>query len=405
MDYSKLPVLASHEACSGCKACGEVCPKGCISFNMWNDGFWYPHIDQDACIGCHACQRTCPVITPKNHTEKHLPKAYAAWTENKARHNSTSGGAFYAMAVDMIQNGGFVSGAVFEGTRVRHIVTNRIEDLPRIQGTKYFQSDTAGVFKEIKRLLHEGKSVLFGGTSCHVAGLLNVVGEKSDNLITFDLICYGVPSSLIIGVEERIRGKRLKRIISSRDKNHERGWRDSYYMTCEWDDGSTTVTAQKDSFMLGSFCSGKVMRNSCYHCLYKSLYRQADLTIGDYHCVKGYDEQKTDGISLVFVNTEKGAVFLENCPSLTIYERELEESLPYKRTIYYNDTIYRKRLTRIWMPFLLKRCPTWLLTPLYQVIVKSKNPLIWPLAVLDVFFYLLNNYRAKRKLKYLLIEK
>lgn len=404
MENKRLPVLASHDACSGCMACGEVCPKGCISFNMGSDGFWYPQIDQDVCIGCHACQRACPVITPKNYTEKHLPKAYAAWTEEKARHNSTSGGVFYALARTMIQNGGYVAGAVFEGTRVKHIVTNRLEDLLRIQGTKYFQSDTRGVFKEIKRLLHEGKKVLFGGTSCQVAGLINVVGNKSDNLITVDLICYGVPSSLIIGVEERIRGKKLKRLISSRDKDHEGGWRDSYYMTCEWDDGTTTVTPQKDSFMLSSFCSGKVMRNSCYHCPYKSLYRQADLTIGDYHCVKGFEEQKKDGISLAFVNTEKGAVMLRNCSSLTIHERELIESLPNKRTIYYNDTIYGKRLTRLFMPLLLRRAPSWLLRPLYQVIAKSKNPLVWPLTGADVFFYLINNIKSKSVLNKLSIK-
>lgn len=399
MKKKLLPDLAKHNRCSGCMACGEVCPKGCINFKEEEDGFWYPQIDPDACIGCYACQRACPVITPKNLAENHLPKAYAAWTEEKARHNSTSGGAFYAMANAMIQNGGYVSGAVFEGARVKHIVTNRIDDLQRIQGTKYFQSDTTGVYKEIKRLLQAGKMVLFGGTSCQVAGLLNVVGEKRDNLITVDLICYGVPSSLIIGVEERIRGKKLKRIISSRDKNHEGGWRNSYYMTCEWNDGTTTVTSQNDSFMLSSFCSGKVMRNSCYQCPYKTLFRRADLTIGDYHCVKGFEEQKTDGISLVFVNTEKGSIVLRNCPSLSIHERELTESLPNKRTIYYNDTIYGRRLVRLWMPFFLKRAPLWALKQMYQVIAKSNNPLVWPLSAIDLFYLMINNCRAKGELK------
>lgn len=405
MNNRQLPVLASHDACCGCMACGEVCPKSCISFNTGNDGFWYPQINNDVCIGCHACERACPVIKPKNLADRQLPKAYAAWTEEKARHNSTSGGAFYAMAYAMIQNGGYVAGAVFDGIRVKHIVTNRIDDLPRIQGTKYFQSNTTGVFKEIKHLLHEGKKVMFGGTSCQVAGLLNVVGDKYDNLITVDLICFGVPSSLIIGVEERIRGKRLKRIISSRDKNHKGGWRDSYYMTCEWDDGTITVTAQKDSFMLGSFCSGKVMRKSCYHCPYKSLYRDSDLSIGDYHCVKDFEEQKTEGISLVFVNTEKGAYVLENCPSLAFHERELNESLPYKRTIYYNDVLYGKRLVRIWMPYLLKHAPVWVLKLLYQVIAKSKNPLVWPFTAIDAFYILINNRIAKLKLSKLNIKK
>ena len=398
MENRRLPVLANHDACSGCKACGEVCPQTCISFNMGNDGFWYPQINHDACIGCHACERACPVITPKNLADKLLPRAYAAWTEEKARHKSTSGGAFYAMAKAMIQNGGYVSGAVFDGARVKHIVTNRNEDLSRIQGTKYFQSDTTGVFKEIRRLLREGKKVLFGGTSCQVAGLLNVVGEKSDNLITIDLICYGVPSSLIIGVEERIRGKKLKRLISSRDKDHDGGWRNSYYMTCEWDDGTTTVTPQKDSFMLGSFCSGKVMRNSCYRCPYKTIYRQADLTIGDYHCVQGYDEQRCEGISLVFVNSEKGSKIFESCTTMVSFERDLCESLPHKRTIYFNDAIYGRRLERVWMPQLLRHAPFWMLSLLYQNNGKSKNPLRWPFMVIDAFFFVINSYKAKREL-------
>ena len=398
MNSKSLPKLAKHKDCSGCKACGEVCPKGCISFKVEEDGFWYPYVRQEACIGCHACERACPVISPIVQDVDTRPRVYAAWTEKEARHNSASGGAFYAIASDVIAKGGYVSGAIFEGKIVRHILTNKVDDLKAIQGTKYFQSDPDGVFRKIKTLLREGNTVLFGGTSCQVAGLLNTVGGKNDNLITVDLICYGVPSALIIDVEERMRGKKLKRIISSRDKNHEGGWRDSYYMTCEWDDGSTTVSSQKESFMLGSFCSGKVMRNSCYHCPYKTLSRQSDLTIGDYHCVKGFEEQKTEGISLVFVNTDKGSKTIEDCSSITIHERELSECLPNKRTIYYNDTMYGKRLSRLWMPFLLRKAPNWILKVLYQVIVKSKNPLVWPLTAIDAFYLLENNRKAKKYL-------
>ena len=399
MDSKSLPLLADHKACSGCMACGEICPKNCISFRMEKDGFWYPFIDKESCIGCHACQRTCPVISPIIATEKKLPKAYAAWTENEARHNSASGGAFYAMAEEVINQGGYVAGAIFEGKKVKHILTNTIDDLQYIQGTKYFQSDTRGIYRQIKALLKDGKTVLFCGTSCQVAGLLHVVGYKQSNLITVDLICYGVPSSLTIDVEERIRGKILKRIISSRDKDHEGGWRNSYFMTCEWEDGTITATPQQESFMLGSFCSGKVMRNSCYHCPYKTLFRQSDLTLGDYHCVKGFEEQKTKGISLVFVNTEKGAQVLGNCATLITHERELKESLPNKRTIYYNDTMYGRRLTRKWMPYLLKKAPLWLLKLLYQVIIKSKNPLVWPITAIDAFYLLINERKAKNALK------
>lgn len=405
MKISDTIHLAPHDMCTGCMACREVCPKGCIRFIIEKDGFWYPQINQEFCIGCHACQRICPIMTPKLLETKHLPKAHACWTKDKARHDSASGGVFYALAEAMIQNGDYVSGAVFDGVSVKHIVTSKKDDLQRIQGTKYFQSDTSGVYAEIKNLLREGRKVLFGGTSCQVAGLLNVVGDKQENLISVDLICFGVPSSLTIGVEERIRGKKLQRILRSRDKNHEGGWRDAYYMTCEWEDGTTTVSSPKESFMLGSFCSGKVMRYSCYHCPYKSIYRQSDLTIGDYHCVKGYEEQKTEGISLVFVNSKKGAQVLTKSHNLTIYERELSESLPYKRTIYYSDTMYSKRLSRIWMPFLLKHLPTWMLHLLYQPMSISKNPLAWPLTFIDILYHLINNYKAKNALKKIYIKK
>lgn len=398
MDKHFLPELASHINCSGCMACGEVCPKKCISFVIGDDGFWYPQIDQKECIRCHACERACPITNPINKREGSIPKAYAAWADTKERHQSASGGVFYALGETVIKNGGYVSGAVFEGTRVKHIVTTKLNDLKRIQGTKYFQSDASGVYKEIKRLLQEEKTVLFGGTSCQVAGLLKVVGDKNKNLITVDLICYGVPSSLIIGVEERIRGKKLKNILSSRDKNHVGGWRNSYYMSCEWDDGTITTSPQKDSFMLESFCSGKVMRNSCYKCPHKTIYRLSDLTIGDYHCVHGFDEQKEEGISLVYANTVVGAQTLLNS-NLVTHERDIRESLPHKRTIYYNDTIYGKRLTRKWMPFLLKHLPCFMIKPLYHVIVRSKNPLIWPLTAIDVMYYLINNQKAKKELK------
>ncbi len=396
MEAKRLPVLASQDACSGCMACGEVCPKDCVSFKMGKDGFWYPQIENESCIGCHSCERVCPVITPISHDVNHPPKVYAAWTVKDARHNSASGGVFFAIAESVIQAGGYVAGAIFEGKTVKHILTNKIDELKLIQGTKYFQSYTCGIYKQIKKLLIEGNTVLFGGTSCQVAGLLNVVGEKQDNLITIDLICYGVPSALTIEVEERIRRKKLKRIISNRDKNHDGGWRDSYYMTCEWEDGTITVSPQKDSFMLSSFCSGKVMRNSCYCCPYKTIYRQADLTIGDYHCVKDFEEQKKEGISLVYVNSGKGESAFKNGDSLIVHEREIQESLPFKRTIFYNDTMQGRRFERIWMQQILRYAPCWMLKYLYQANLKSLNPLVWPLMAIDILYYIKNNRKIKK---------
>ena len=55
-------------------------------------------------------------------------------------------------------------------------------------------------YKEIAHLLKEEKWVLFTGTSCQVAGLINYLTAlrvSRDNLLTIDFFCHGVPSPKI----------------------------------------------------------------------------------------------------------------------------------------------------------------------------------------------------------------
>lgn len=393
-----IVTLASGEACMGCMACGDACPQGCISFPVHSDGFWYPQINYAACIGCQICMRACPALTLEKE-EIGFPAVYAAWASKGVRKNSASGGAFYALAKSWVLNGGYVAGAVFEGKDVRHIITNDLNALSLIQGTKYFQSDIHGIYKRVDQLLRTGEKVLFSGTSCQVAGLLKIVGDKQEKLVTIDLICYGVPSTLSVCVEEKMRGLKLCRILRNRDKDHDRGWRNSYWMTCDWENGKRTVSSSKESFMLGAFNSGKIMRYSCYHCLYKKIKRHSDITIGDYHNVKGYDEEKNDGISLVMVHTQKGRSLLQSINGLTLHERPLEECLKGKRTIYYNDSIYAHHPMRKMMPWMLRHAPSWLLNISYRSFVKSKNPLVWPFSAFDYVYREINQRKANKKLK------
>lgn len=99
-----------------------------------------------------------------NGEPAHLPAAFAAWNRDAAvRRDSTSGGAFTAIADYVLEGGGVVFGAALDGQQhLRHVACFRKEDLWRLRGAKYVQSDLSGVFREVKEAL-KTRQVLFTG--------------------------------------------------------------------------------------------------------------------------------------------------------------------------------------------------------------------------------------------------
>lgn len=386
MRNKKMPSLAPHDSCTGCMACGEICPTNAISFQPDKEKFFYPSIATDACIRCYKCMNVCPLVSGPKEMKVNNPKIYALWANKDIRQESASGGAFYALSERIINEGGYVCGAIFDGYSVKHIITNEISGLHRIQGTKYQQSNVSGCYKQIREYLKAGKKVIFGGTSCQVAGLLSVVGTEAVNLLAVDLVCYGVPSPLNIGIEERIRGKRLKRIISNRDKKHPGGWRNAYHIICEWEDGSITDSTPEESFIFSAFNGGKTMRYSCYDCQFKHVDRQSDITIGDFSGIKDYKEEWHDGISLVITHTPKGESFLKSTKGLTLRERSVKEALLSNRTLYSSDKIDANRWQRKYLSQLYNHAPLWFLKWAYAAVCKSINPLLWPMTLEDLWF-------------------
>ena len=64
------------ERCTGCWACANGCPAGCISMEPDEEGFLYPKIDAAACTDCGLCRRVCPAARSVP-VEGDVPKAYA----------------------------------------------------------------------------------------------------------------------------------------------------------------------------------------------------------------------------------------------------------------------------------------------------------------------------------------
>ena len=77
---------------------------------------------------------------------------------------------------------------------VSHIIIDNKEDLAKLRGSKYIQSNTDKCYTEIKQLLKDNKLVLFTGCPCQVAGLYSYLDKDYDNLLTMDIFCNGVPS-------------------------------------------------------------------------------------------------------------------------------------------------------------------------------------------------------------------
>ena len=117
------------------------------------EGCEYPVVDADKCIDCGLCEKACPVL----NVDKDEPKSQRAFlvqhNDQKVLAESTSGGAFTALAQAVIANGGIVFGAGYlrgeqlvraEGApgrlKVGHFSVESVDELWRFRNSKYVQS-------------------------------------------------------------------------------------------------------------------------------------------------------------------------------------------------------------------------------------------------------------------------
>lgn len=301
----------NYEKCTGCGACIQACPKKCINWVKRDFGFLYPQIDIEKCVDCGKCAKACPMN--RGIRASHNQSAYCAINKNHSSlQSSTSGGAFAAIAVPFIKNGGIVYGCAMKPDfKVQHIRTSDLRRFSQLQGSKYVQSDTGTTFCQVKQDLDSNKEVLFSGTPCQIAGLYGYLGKKYEKLFTIDIVCHGVGSQAYF--DQFIDYLKCKyptlEKIEFRNKRFV-GWSCGGVLTIK---GDQIPFYNHNHYYYSYFLSGEIYRECCYSCSYANMNRVGDITLGDFWGVEKLNigEDTRFGCSLMLVNSVKGEELLE----------------------------------------------------------------------------------------------
>ncbi len=277
------------------------------------------------------------------------PEVYAAIHNNeRVRVESRSGGIFTAISDCVFDFDGVVYGCVLtDDFQAVHIRADKktIRDLMR--GSKYIQSKLGNTYRNIMQDLNAGKSVLFSGTSCQIAGLRGFLGKEYEKLICIDIVCHGVPSTVVWKNYLVWQEKRNKAKVVSVDFRNKKdfGWR-SHIETLTMDNGKRISSGIFKNLFYGH-C---ILRPSCYECPYKSITHPGDITIADYwgieKVVPDFDDDK--GVSLVLINNDKGSIIFKKIKeNINWKSTKIEDSMqpplrapfprPNKRDVFWED--------------------------------------------------------------------
>lgn len=346
--------IRNNADCCGCSACAGICPKNCIEMREDKEGFVYPHVDMNACVNCHLCEKVCPVINVRTDKagSEFQQKGYIVQNKNaEVLRQSTSGGAFTAIAEYILSKGGVVFGVeltknLFEKpSAARHIWVEREADLKKFRNSKYIQSYIdPDIVKQVKVFLEQGRCVCFSGTPCQVEGLkqyLDATKTDQTRLVLADVVCRAVPSPMIfrkyLDHQEKKNSEKIKN-VRFRDKYY--GYKYSTMnVVSDRNRGNYHRGIESDPW-LRAFFSNICDRPSCHNCRFRKLHRVSDFTLWDcFHVGRFSREMDNDkGATRMLVHTEKGQSILDSMkdkliilpvPAESIVEgaKELKESV------------------------------------------------------------------------------
>lgn len=319
--------IKDKEKCCGCSACMNICPVNAIEMTPDSQGFLYPSANTQTCISCGKCEAVCPILNPEKESAFEQEAYIIQHKDPEILKDSTSGGAFTAIAESILDEGGVVFGAGYgENFRVIHRIAENSRELHSFRNSKYVQSDKGKSFSEAREFLREGRRVLFSGTPCEVEGLMKFLGSESESplLLTVDIVCHAVPSPAVwnafLNIVDAVNVKDLR----FRDKD-KYGYLYSQFAVVRKNSRSV-FEGIETNIMMRAFFSNVCDRPSCYSCRFRKRYRVSDFTLWD--CWDASDFTKDSGkfthnagITRLLVHTQKSREILPEILSRCIHAK------------------------------------------------------------------------------------
>lgn len=385
--------LPNRENCTGCAACYNSCTHGAITMQEDKEGFLLPQIDETKCVNCGLCTKRCPVLhIPES--EETPKKIYAAYNLNKEQHQkSASGGLFSAFAnyFYQLENGVVCASSFDKSLKLGLRLSTDKNDLKKLRGSKYIQSEPGLIYKDIRKLLLDGKEVFFLGTPCQVAGLRSFLGKDYPNLFTIDLVCHGVPSPKLFATYLKSIGITTK---EEYDNYYFRNQNNSVYFTntVRTIDNKVQKIPYNQHSYICAYLKGWIHRECCYNCHFTGAgeHRQGDCTICDFWGIlsgkKPFRGKISMGVSMIMTNTEKGKVMFEKIRTKLYYEEKtFEDALIDNHNLIHPDVrpkerdfMYNELLTLSPAEFMKKYgCRLYVPVPIWKRVVnKVKSVLL-----------------------------
>lgn len=286
-------------------------------------------------------------------------KVYAFKAEKERLLESSSGGAFFALAEVFFKNDSgkkCVFGAAYDDNcNVVTLLAETLEDCKKFRGSKYAPCDYADSFAVTKEKLEAGYQVLYTGIPCQIFALqqyLKANNANTSSLYTIDIICHGMPQKRIWdGYKQEVESKYNGKLKAIHFRYKKTNFAESV-MVAEFGNGQQIKETPLIRSYMGLYFTYLPLRPSCYQCKFSNMHRISDITLGDFWGIEKVIPTfpASDGVSEILVNTEKGLFLtnlLNNCVGGIMQQCNNHEYIRYQHNLN-KPTDKPKKIDAFW---------------------------------------------------------